>query len=104
MDLFSPLFFSLCEQICWCLNAQSSHLDCVSHQCLCRQLQAKHLSTRNFTKTQSCAIAELASLVLLNLSRCGICDEGCENLEGKHDVLLNLDGFLVFLVWINGQT
>jgi hypothetical protein len=45
----------------------------------------KALGTRNFTKTQRCAIAELASLVLLNLSRCGICDEGCENLEGKHD-------------------
>ena len=28
------------------------------------------------------AISGLASLVLLNLNRCGICDEGCEKLEG----------------------
>ncbi|ONM16131.1 Leucine-rich repeat family protein [Zea mays] len=49
---------------------------------VCLELQAKHLGAPNFTKTQICAIAELASLVLLNLSRCGICDEGCENLKG----------------------
>lgn len=31
----------------------------------------------------SFASVGLASLVLLNLNRCGIYDEGCENFEGK---------------------
>ena len=85
MDLFSLLSFP-------CVNKS---VDALMHRvaiwtvflinvCV-NSFKPSHLGTRNFTKTQSCDIAELASLVLLNLSRCGICDEGCENLEGKHD-------------------